>query len=250
MLDNVFLSGEASTFFTDSASADFWIGANKLFIPGNWSWLDKSDFDFTDWDKDQPQYTSGFDCVSIFMNGGKWKANDCYIQKPFVCEFKEVTPSTTTLATTKTTTKPSSCQPSWTYYNGFCYKVFDSETWLNAQERCKVDNANLTSIHTLEENLFIANLAYYQGVDGCDWHQQAWIGLFTEDKNAHWNWTDGTPYDYAKWMVGHPNPPEMNQNCGYIFLASCGTYQIKMGDFDNAPCSSVLSRFVCKKLPN
>uniref|UniRef100_A0A914R2W9 C-type lectin domain-containing protein n=1 Tax=Panagrolaimus davidi TaxID=227884 RepID=A0A914R2W9_9BILA len=238
MLDNVFLSGEASTFFTDSASADFWIGANKLFIPGNWSWSDETPWDFDDFGKKD----NISNCGAVQLQTGKWIPANCLDVRPFSCLVNEAASVPTSTA------KPTTCQPSWIYYNGFCYKAFDNETWLNAQDRCKIDNANLTSIHTLEENLFIANLAYYNGVDGCDWTQQAWIGLFTEDENAHWNWTDGTPFDYENWMVGKPNPPQMNKSCGFILLASCGTF--KIGDFDNAPCTTVLSRFVCKKLPN
>uniref|UniRef100_A0A914PZY5 C-type lectin domain-containing protein n=1 Tax=Panagrolaimus davidi TaxID=227884 RepID=A0A914PZY5_9BILA len=238
MIDNVFLSGEASTFFTDSA--DFWIGANKLFIPDNWSWSDGTLWNFEDFGKEDDISN----CGAVQLKNGNWIRVNCLDVKPFSCLVNEPASA----PTSTTTIKPTSCQPSWTYYNGFCYKAFANETWLNAQDRCKVDNANLTSIHTLEENLFIANLAYYKGVDGCDWTQQAWTGLFTEDKNAHWNWTDGTPFDYANWMVGKPNPSQLKKSCGFILLASCGTF--KMGDFDNASCKSVLSRFVCKKLPN
>uniref|UniRef100_A0A914QP75 C-type lectin domain-containing protein n=1 Tax=Panagrolaimus davidi TaxID=227884 RepID=A0A914QP75_9BILA len=220
----------------------YWIGATDTIKAQTWSWMDNSSLAFNNWVKGQPQNTFESNCGAGLMQGGKWISDNCNKQKPFICEFKDATDAPTKL-------NSPVCPVSWTFYNttGFCYKVMDNATWKGAETRCKAENAHLASVHSIEESLILADLAYYPGVHGCTWPTHAWIGLFTEDRNVHWNWTDKTPYNYAKWMPGHPNPPEINQNCGYIYLAPCTT--TKTGDFDNAPCERVLPKFICKKQP-
>uniref|UniRef100_A0A914Q3J8 C-type lectin domain-containing protein n=1 Tax=Panagrolaimus davidi TaxID=227884 RepID=A0A914Q3J8_9BILA len=65
-----------------------------------------------------------------------------------------------------------------------------------------------------------------------------WIGLFTNDSGAHWQWTDGTPLDLPNWAPKQPDNP------GY---ENCGTIR-KTGKFNNWVCSE-MTKFVCKKLP-
>uniref|UniRef100_A0A914Y212 C-type lectin domain-containing protein n=1 Tax=Panagrolaimus superbus TaxID=310955 RepID=A0A914Y212_9BILA len=252
IFENVFLYEEASTFFTDSVSIDFWNGANTLYKPGSWTWMDGMPFDFTDWDKGQPQNTTDKNCGAVKLQGGQWISDNCDKLKPFVCLKKVFTSSTTSAALTTTTKpKPKSCDLSWTAHDGFCYKVYDNGTWLEAEERCKVDDAHLASIHDIDENLFVANLSYYPEADGCKWPTNAWVGLFTEDNQAHWNWTDKTHFNYANWMPGKPNLPQYKLNCCIMFLTPCTTtYVVETGQFDNLPCDTILPKFICKKLPS
>uniref|UniRef100_A0AC34FWL8 C-type lectin domain-containing protein n=1 Tax=Panagrolaimus sp. ES5 TaxID=591445 RepID=A0AC34FWL8_9BILA len=250
MFDNVFVS-EAATIFTDSASVDFWIGADNLYNPGSWTWMDGTLFDFSDWDKGQPANMSGYNCGAAELQGGQWIADNCFKTKSFVCLNKLTSPPTIQTTTTiKTTTKPKSCSVSWTAHDGFCYKVYENSNWLDAEDRCRLDGAHLASIHSLDEDLFVTHLAYYNGADGCIGESNAWLGLFTEDSQAHWNWTDGTLFDYVNWMPGHPNPPSAHKDCGYILLTSCSSLHVTAGNFDNAPCSMIFPRYICKKLPN
>uniref|UniRef100_A0A914XY14 C-type lectin domain-containing protein n=1 Tax=Panagrolaimus superbus TaxID=310955 RepID=A0A914XY14_9BILA len=152
---------KALSNFTDSTSGDFWIGANDLVMSGNWSWTDKTSFDFTDWDKGQPQNVS--DCGAVIMAHGKWITDDCIKQKAFICLVSSIstTPAASTLPVT-TTMKSTSCPPSWTYYSttGFCYMSFPNGTWLYGEDRCRVENAHLASVHSHEEALFLAGTVH------------------------------------------------------------------------------------------
>uniref|UniRef100_A0AC35FRV7 C-type lectin domain-containing protein n=1 Tax=Panagrolaimus sp. PS1159 TaxID=55785 RepID=A0AC35FRV7_9BILA len=154
----MFVSGEAGNFFTDSATSDFWIGdIYNTISPGKWSWIDNSTFDFFDWDKGQPQTTTDSVCASAIMNGAKWRSEDCFIDKPFVCEIKQLL-SVSSSTTTTTTRKPNICPDSWIYYNStnFCYKAFQMfKTWYDAEAECENQGAHLASIHNHEENVFI-----------------------------------------------------------------------------------------------
>uniref|UniRef100_A0A914QW41 C-type lectin domain-containing protein n=1 Tax=Panagrolaimus davidi TaxID=227884 RepID=A0A914QW41_9BILA len=246
MFDNIFISGEASTFFADSASVDFWIGGNNLYKPGIWTWMDQTPFDFNDWDKGQPQNTSGNNCVAAQMQGGRWTADDCFIAKPFVCLTRDFSPTTTPSATT---IRPKKCLDAWTFWNESCYKVLENSNWLDAEDRCKVDNgSHLVSIHSPEENLFVANLASYPGADICKAFPQGWIGLFTEDNGTHWKWTDGTPTNYLNWYP--TNPIGSNTNfCVYMHLAPICNGKIGMFANGGSQCSGVMNRFICKMKP-
>uniref|UniRef100_A0AC35EWB2 C-type lectin domain-containing protein n=1 Tax=Panagrolaimus sp. PS1159 TaxID=55785 RepID=A0AC35EWB2_9BILA len=246
----MYLSQEASSNkFTED---DFWFGANDLYSPQKWTWMDNTPFDFEDWDKGQPEDTSGSDCGAVLMQGGRWRAVDCFLQKPYVCTISALdAPSTIGLTTTTTvsptttsstsmvpstkrttTSKPKSCPVSWTYYDttGFCYVVLQGETWINAENRCQFENGHLASIHNLDEDLFLAHIAG---------GSYAWIGLFTDDNNAHWKWTDGTPFNYTNWRAGEPNKPGVEN---YVTLLSDAT----LNNWDGNHASS----FICKRLPS
>uniref|UniRef100_A0AC34F631 C-type lectin domain-containing protein n=1 Tax=Panagrolaimus sp. ES5 TaxID=591445 RepID=A0AC34F631_9BILA len=244
MYDNVFINGEAANLFTDG---DFWIGANNLITPGTWSWIDGTPFDFKDWDKGEPQNITEYNCGAVRTQSGLWFSDNCYNNKSFVCLADTFSSTKLPLTTTTSTTIPKNCPLTWTPYSGSCYKVYENLNWLDGEDRCRIDFAHLASVHSLEEALFIGQLAYYKNINPCDWTKQAWFGLFTEDNNVHWNWTDGTPFNYAKWVPTQPDYPG-DQNCGYIQLSNCPTgFAQQTGEFDNAYCSQVLPKIVCKK---
>uniref|UniRef100_A0A914Q840 C-type lectin domain-containing protein n=1 Tax=Panagrolaimus davidi TaxID=227884 RepID=A0A914Q840_9BILA len=249
-VDNMFLSQQALVRFNKSTDDDFWFGANDFISPPNWSWMDGTPFNYKYWDKGQPQNVSGNDCGAVLMQGGKWRAVDCFMQKPYVCTVASLDALTTTTVVTtpkRTTSKPKSCPDSWTFYEttGFCYKVFDSATWLDAEERCKVDGAHLASIHTEEENLFLANLAYWPGANTCDGLKQALIGLYREDMSSQWQWSDGTSYNYQNWAIGNPVNDSALYNYGYVAVAPiCNE---PTGRFRNWKIDLTFAKYICKK---
>uniref|UniRef100_A0A914R771 C-type lectin domain-containing protein n=1 Tax=Panagrolaimus davidi TaxID=227884 RepID=A0A914R771_9BILA len=234
----MFLSQTAILNFTVSVNTDFWSGANDLGNTGIWAWMDGTPFDFKDWDTEQPKNTSGNDCGTIIMQGGKWIADDCFKEKPFVCLVKALEATTAIPITTTTTLKPkpTKCPVSYTYYNAteFCYVIFGNETWVNAENRCEIDGAHLASIHDITESLFIAHMAFPDNTV-----PHLWMGLYTEDKNAHWQWTDKTSFDYPSWQPGQPDSPGI-ENCGVLW---------NNGNFNNLDCA-FMTKYVCKILPS
>uniref|UniRef100_A0A914QGK5 C-type lectin domain-containing protein n=1 Tax=Panagrolaimus davidi TaxID=227884 RepID=A0A914QGK5_9BILA len=240
MYENVFVSEEAALTFTKSESDDFWIGANNFVALGNWTWMDGTPFDFKDWDKGQPQNTSNTNCASSANNYGQWKADECVELKPFVCLIK--------ISPLATTVKPKSCPTEWTLFQEHCYKVFDNSNWIEAERKCINESAHLVSIHGLEEDQFVADLANFTSVVPCTYTDSSWIGAYTEDNNKNWKWTDGTPFDYEKWMPTQPDRPGLD-DCLVIHLGNCEKrLPARTGDYDNVPCDSNIKKFVCKKL--
>uniref|UniRef100_A0A914P9G6 C-type lectin domain-containing protein n=1 Tax=Panagrolaimus davidi TaxID=227884 RepID=A0A914P9G6_9BILA len=212
--------------------------------------MDKSSFSFNNWDKGQPQNTSNTNCGAIKFSYGKWIADDCLKLKPFICmaKVKQAPSPPLTLATTTPPPKPKTCPESWTLskLTGFCYKVYFNSTWADAETLCVTQNSHLASIHSIEEGLFIANLLpNINMIDYCDDIVQTWIGLYTQDNNAHYYWTDGTPVDYLFWAVNQPDYTGI-ENCGQLrkYPVCGGTV---LGDFNNFRCNNVVQHFVCKK---
>uniref|UniRef100_A0AC34GC99 C-type lectin domain-containing protein n=1 Tax=Panagrolaimus sp. ES5 TaxID=591445 RepID=A0AC34GC99_9BILA len=150
MFENAFVGEQGSSLFT--GSNDFWTGANKLLKPGLWSWMDGTSFDFADWEKGQPKNFTNSNCGTIIMESNIWNSDDCNKKKPFVCMVK----TSSSPATTTPKPIPKTCPPSWTYYvvngtTGYCYKVFDNATWIDAEDSCKVHGSHLASVHILDE---------------------------------------------------------------------------------------------------
>uniref|UniRef100_A0AC35EZY9 C-type lectin domain-containing protein n=1 Tax=Panagrolaimus sp. PS1159 TaxID=55785 RepID=A0AC35EZY9_9BILA len=238
----MFVQEKGTANFTDSASSDFWFGLNAVENFGIWTWTDGTSFDFNDWDNGQPKNTSDTNCGAVNLESGKWNADNCNKEKPFVCMVnKNAPPATTTI-------KPIKCLDTWTYYptTGYCYKAFDNATFLDAEDRCKISGAHLASIHNQNENLFAANLANYPGSDVCDGSYQAFIGLFREDIAGRWQWADGTIYDYQNWAVGHP---ENGTACNFGYMDVTSICNEPTGRFRTTYINRVLAKYVCKKEP-
>ena len=130
-----------------------------------WAWIDGSPVVFTNWDHAQPQNTSGANCGAVVMQGGKWIADDCFKQKPFVCSIKASIPTTplpitTTTTASTTTTKPKSCEAYWSLFDktGYCYMVYHAQNWGGANAWCSSKGANLASFHSAAEAQFIASM--------------------------------------------------------------------------------------------
>nr|XP_024662134.1 ladderlectin-like [Maylandia zebra] len=64
-----------------------WVGGNDRETETVWKWSDGSQFDFTNWAKEQPNNSGGGeDCMEINFNGRDY-VNDsgCNSQRGFVC---------------------------------------------------------------------------------------------------------------------------------------------------------------------
>ena len=96
------------------------------------------------------------------------------------------------------------CQDDWTYYNGYCYrKVSSCDSWESSQETCASLDANLPSIHSQEENVFV------QSLHGS---KQSWLGLSDNFTEGSFVQSDETPLDFHYWAEGQPNNLH-NQDC-------------------------------------
>jgi C-type mannose receptor len=162
-------------------------------IPGNWSWTDNTTFNFNNWAPSEPKNQS-MSCGSITIQSALWTSDECFTAKPYVCEIP-----------TKSNPVYANCSSGWIYFEptGFCYGT-DSyvqyiTNWTTAENYCQSQSgsAHLISIHNYDENKFVSTLISYPGT--------VWTGLYSNDNEKTWKWSDGSSVDYLPWLSGYPS---------------------------------------------
>ncbi|XP_030609756.1 uncharacterized protein LOC115797337 isoform X2 [Archocentrus centrarchus] len=87
-----------------------------------------------------------------------------------------------------------SCQPRWFLFGQRClafYPVWSS--WSDAKFVCSQSGGDLVSIHTPEDQQFVAQVANTAA--------PVWLGGYQEQQNGPWFWTDGTPFRISSWIT-------------------------------------------------
>jgi len=66
----------------------YWIGGNGSSLVGVWSWTDKSDFSFENWETGYPQMGKET-CVEFLKSTGRWyDGHNCEYDRSFICKLK------------------------------------------------------------------------------------------------------------------------------------------------------------------
>ncbi|EPB68997.1 lectin C-type domain protein [Ancylostoma ceylanicum] len=119
-----------------------------------------------------------------------------------------------------------------------CWKDYVSEHV--AQTRCRKERADLASIHSKDENDFVTEVAYGDGMGLSG--MKVWIGLH-KNKHGGWEWSDGTPYDYNNWDDKQPD----NYNCHETESPEDCTQIYSSGKWNDLRCDGLVRKGVCKR---
>ncbi|CAJ0601895.1 unnamed protein product [Cylicocyclus nassatus] len=142
------------------------------------------------------------------------------------------------------------CESGWTYFGdtGACYKTFYWANMYDAETLCRSFGAHLASIHSNEENQFVADLSK-SGKPWTDWHDLTWIGLKQLDSNSDWYWIDGTRVNYMSWAPGEPNDWKGIQHCVTLVCDPHENVSLShiFRKWDDYECSGNVRAFVCKR---
>ncbi|XP_075305906.1 type-2 ice-structuring protein-like [Odontesthes bonariensis] len=127
-----------------------------------------------------------------------------------------------------------SCPMFWYSFNGRCYKYIASRmTWGEAELHCVREQANLVSIHSLEEHTFVNSLIKnFDPTQGF-----TWIGLTDVHKEGGWMWSDGSTVSFTQWSQNQPDNARVNEHCGHTNFGTAFKW-------NDRPCSHALT-FVC-----
>ena len=109
------------------------------------------------------------------------------------------------------------------------------DSWSNGQATCAALGANLPSIHSQEENVFVQSL--HGG-------EHSWLGLSdtkSEGPEGTFVWSDGAPFDFNFWAQHQPKKSH-KQNCVHT-LGFLQDHLYKWKDVNCTECH----RFTCKK---
>ncbi|XP_055860395.1 C-type mannose receptor 2-like [Biomphalaria glabrata] len=107
------------------------------------------------------------------------------------------------------------CPSGWIPNMDKCYKVIlKGEDWHGARKYCESLGANLPSIHSRLENDFLNRIAIEYGV------YEIWIGLHDSSQETVFEWTDGTSYNFQRWLAGEPNNYRASEDCVELYYGS------------------------------
>uniref|UniRef100_A0A673L6I9 Macrophage mannose receptor 1-like n=1 Tax=Sinocyclocheilus rhinocerous TaxID=307959 RepID=A0A673L6I9_9TELE len=102
-------------------------------------------------------------------------------------------------------------------------------TWYQARKSCQQQGAELLSVSEPHEHTFVA---------GTTTQNTLWTGLNKLDVTSGWQWSNGQPLRYLKWLSGFPTTQP-----GY----SCGVLRNAFGsEWSNEPCSEKHG-YVCQR---
>ena len=124
------------------------------------------------------------------------------------------------------------CEVGWDYFNGSCYFTSkECQTWTNASSQCRRMDANLVTVRSQEENVFIQ-------------HRQngatSWIGLNDIASEGVFAWVDGCPEKVRFWADNQPNDLHGNQDCVHTLGIS---HEYKWNDVQCSECFT----YTCEK---
>uniref|UniRef100_R4FIG0 LP-Fur-6 n=1 Tax=Furina ornata TaxID=529697 RepID=R4FIG0_9SAUR len=132
------------------------------------------------------------------------------------------------------------CPYEWSFFNGYCYKVFKQlKSWRDAEMSCRrqEEGSHLASIQSSAESSYVARL-----ISRNVFFINVWIGLSDPERRGIWKWSDGSRFLYKSWKKGEPNNFLGNQYC--VELWSLSGYL----SWNDKNCWSKLY-FICKFQP-
>ncbi|CAJ0916699.1 unnamed protein product, partial [Mesorhabditis belari] len=198
--------------FNLTGKTQSWLGAEKY--DGQWSWIDKSPFDYQRFDK---KNSSGcFVCDGALLDATDllWKPVDSSTYNSFICVAPPFIPTTTTRDPSVTTDSfgcypahkqpPFNCKEGWQYAPelGYEYLVFSDSFYDDTETYCVSQGAHLVSIHSEAENDFVAGLCCVSSDHYLDAGFYITGGV---QQNGTLKWLDGSAFDFKhEWCGGEP----------------------------------------------
>ncbi|XP_074430632.1 macrophage mannose receptor 1-like isoform X3 [Larus michahellis] len=179
----------------DSKRSSLWIGLNSLNLNSGWQWSGGIPFRYFNWAQGSPEPEPEKLCAVLNpRRDAKWENQPCELKVGYICKKENSTLDPFILPP-----EPVKCPEGWLPYGDHCYSVHrDPRAWREALIACNESNGNLASIHNPEEHGFILSQLGYKAVD------ELWIGLNDLSTPMYFEWSDGTPVTYTKWLPGEP----------------------------------------------
>uniref|UniRef100_A0A8C7RE61 Mannose receptor, C type 1b n=1 Tax=Oncorhynchus mykiss TaxID=8022 RepID=A0A8C7RE61_ONCMY len=183
LTENTFLWKKVNTY------RSHYIGLT-VDLDRSFGWMDGSPVVFQRWDNNQPDFKNNDEnCVVMSSSMGFWHDYNCGTEMRSICERSGSPPVNSTVPPTAPPT--GGCPPEWVRYQSKCYKLIGYRvpcTWLEARSYCQSMGANLASIASRREQVFLMTQMTSGATD-------LWIGLSNLNRDA-FVWTDGQAVKY------------------------------------------------------
>ncbi|KAM4531180.1 C-type mannose receptor 2 [Odontesthes bonariensis] len=208
----------------------FWIGLNRRnpMDNGSWKWSDGLALTYQNFGR---YYYNIRQCAAADLGTMTWLAMHCESELDWICKIPrgsvESVPEVTEV----------SSSPEWIAFQEAEYKFFDHRTtWDQAQRICSWFDSSLASVHSAEEQAFLANtLRKMVKVEGDSW----WLGLHTYENDGRFRWSDHSVLNYVSWALGRPHPVSRDRKCVHMSASKA--------DWADQKCHSDLP-YICKRV--
>jgi len=173
---------------------------------------------FTDFGAGEPNNYGSGDCVVADISDDfKWKDIQCAERHSVLCKADAIIGE-----------EDPSCGEGETAFDNWCYWVDASYSYnfTEAQDECRARGLQLASIHSQQEQNFIAGL-----ISG----HYAWIGLTDVAVEGEFRWSDGTPLDFQYWNPGQPNGGTLS-DCVFTYLSDAAWGDYYCDDTNGVAC--------------
>ncbi|NXD11888.1 MRC1 protein, partial [Nothocercus nigrocapillus] len=224
------------TDLIDSKKSSLWIGLNSLNLKSGWQWSGDFPFRYLNWAPGRsPSPEPGKLCAVLNpRRGAQWENQQCTQKIGYICKKENSTLDPFILPSGDT--QPVVCPEGWSHYAGHCYTLCrEPRTWKEALTSCEQSNSSLASVHNIEEHGFIVSQLDYKATD------ELWIGLNDLSTQMYFEWSDGTPVSYTKWLPGEPShATHAQEDC--VLMAG------EDGYWADSTCDRKLS-YICRRQP-
>uniref|UniRef100_A0A8C3MZB8 Uncharacterized protein n=1 Tax=Geospiza parvula TaxID=87175 RepID=A0A8C3MZB8_GEOPR len=226
--EQIYLRGE----LISKIQSSLWIGLNSLNLNSGWQWSGGFPFRYFNWAQGSPEPESEKLCAVLNpRRDAKWENQPCELKLGYICKKEKSTKDPLILPS-----ESVKCPEEWLPYGGHCFMVHrDPKEWREAQISCNESNGDLASIHNPEEHGFILSQLGYRAVD------ELWIGLNDLKIQMYFEWSDGTPVTYTKWLPGEPTHEVTGQE-------DCVIMAGKDGYWADSACDRKLG-YICRRDP-
>ncbi|CAM4596068.1 macrophage mannose receptor 1-like [Lepidochelys kempii] len=222
------------TGLTGRVNSELWIGLNRLNSNGGWQWIGGSPFRYLNWAPGSPSLESEKICGMLQSRNGKWENQQCDQKLGYIC--KKGNSSLDSFIIPSGDFKPIKCPSGWIPYSGHCYMIYRApKIWKDALSSCRKEGGDLASIHNIEEYSFTVSQLGYKPTD------ELWIGLNDLRIQMYFEWSDGTPVTYTKWL--HEEPSHANNR-----KEDCVIMKGEDGYWADDVCEKKLG-YICKMKP-
>ncbi|NWU97742.1 MRC1 protein, partial [Upupa epops] len=219
----------------DSKRSSLWIGLNSLNLNSGWQWSGGIPLRYFNWAPGSPKPESEKLCAVLNpRSDAKWENQPCELKLGYICKKENSTLNTFIFPSGDA--EPVKCPEGWLPYGDHCFMIHrEPRVWKEALISCSESNGSLASVHSLEEHSFILSQLGYKAVDAL------WIGLNDLNTQMYFEWSDGTPVTYTKWLPGEPTHA-MNGQEDCVIMAG------EDGYWADSPCDTKLG-YICRRDP-
>ncbi|XP_054027215.1 macrophage mannose receptor 1 [Dryobates pubescens] len=219
----------------DSKRSSLWIGLNHLNLNSSWQWSGGLPFRYLNWAPGSPEPEPEHLCAVLNpRRDGKWEAQPCELKLGYICKKENSTQDLLSLPAGHS--EPVQCPEGWLAYGDHCFMLHrDRRAWHEALKSCNESHGNLASIHSPQEHSSLLSQLGYKSVD------ELWIGLNDLNTPMFFEWSDGTPVTYTRWLPGEPTHAiHRQEDC--VLLAG------EDGHWADSACDRELG-YICRRDP-